>query len=175
MVERRIGDTVIRLVRGDITDMDVEAIVFDITPDLRLGSGYGGAIAQRGGPSIQKELDGFSPLPVGDALVTGAGTMKTTFIVHVNGPKFHEENTEEKLHRAVESALRRAEEKGISQLAFPPIGTGLYQVPLDLCARVLTETISRHLSNSSRLREVVLVALDSREEAPLAAALTKGA
>ncbi len=175
MVERRIGDAVIRLVRGDITDMDVEAIVFDITHDLKLGSGYGGAIAQRGGPSIQKELDGCPPLAVGDALVTKAGTMKTTFIVHVNGPKFHEENTEDKLRRTVDAALRRAEEKGITQLAFPPIGTGLYQVPLDLCARVLTDTVTGHLSNSSRLREVVLVALDSREEEPLAAALAKGA
>ena len=57
MVERRIGNKVIRLVRGDITDMEVEAFAFDITADCQLGSGYGGAIAQRGGKAVQEELN----------------------------------------------------------------------------------------------------------------------
>ena len=52
MIERKVGEKVIRLVTGDITDMDVEAFVFDITEDVKLGSGYGGAIQQRGGIAI---------------------------------------------------------------------------------------------------------------------------
>ena len=86
MVERKVGDKVIRLVRGDITDTEVEAFVFDITDDAKLGSGYGGAIAQRGGPAIQKELDALGKCPKGAALVTSAGDMKATHIIHVNGP-----------------------------------------------------------------------------------------
>ena len=53
MVEKKIGNKTIRLLRGDITDMEIEAFVFDITADCQLGSGYGGAIAQRGGKAIQ--------------------------------------------------------------------------------------------------------------------------
>lgn len=175
MEERRIGDRVVRLIRGDITDLEVEAFVFDITEDLKLGSGYGGAIAQRGGPSVQKQLDALGRLPVGEALVTSAGNMKSTHIVHVNGPKFHEPDTEGKLRRAVTAALTVAKENGIRQIAFPLIGTGLYQVPLDLSARVLVESVAAHLAGDTSIDEVLLVALDSREWAPLAAHFSKEA
>lgn len=175
MEERRIGEKLVRLIRGDITDLEVEAFVFDITEDLKLGSGYGGAVAQRGGPSVQKELDTLGRLPVGEALVTSAGNMKATYIVHVNGPKFHEPDTEGKLRRAVSAALAAAQERGIKQIAFPLIGTGLYQVPLDLSARVLMEAIAAHLNGDTCIEEVVMVALDSRDWAPLAAHFPKGA
>jgi O-acetyl-ADP-ribose deacetylase len=175
MAERKIGDKVLRLVRGDITDMDVQAFVFDITADAKLGSGYGGAIQQRGGIVIQKELDEIDSVPTGTAIMTGAGILKAEHIIHVNGPKFREEDEEGKLRRTVKAALDLAEEKGITQLAFPPIGTGLYQVPMDMCTRVMIEAISSHLANGSSLTEVLLVALDNREYAPFAAAVSKGA
>ena len=73
MVEQRIGERIVRLTRGDITDMEVEAFVFDITPDMKLGSGFGGAIQQRGGIVIQKELDEIGSCPTGEAVVTQAG------------------------------------------------------------------------------------------------------
>ena len=76
--------------------------------------------------------------------------LKAEYIVHVNGPKFKEQDEEGKLRRSVQSALRRAEEKGVKRLAFPPIGTGLYQVPLDLCARVMVDTITEHLQQDTR-------------------------
>ena len=174
MAERKIGDRVVRLVRGDITDMEVEAFVHDLTSDCKLGSGYGGAITSRGGKAVQDQLNEVGTLPVGEAVVTTGGGMKARYIVHVNGPKFHEPDTSGKLARAVKSALRRADEKGLEVLAFPPIGTGLYQVPLDLCARVLLETVTEHLKGPTTLKEVHLVALDQREEKPLAAALDGG-
>jgi O-acetyl-ADP-ribose deacetylase (regulator of RNase III) len=175
MAERKIGDKVLRLVRGDITDMDVQAFVFDITEDAKLGSGYGGAIQQRGGIVIQKELDEIGSVPKGTAVMTEAGILKAERIIHVNGPKFREEGEEEMLRRTTTAALALAEEKGISQIAFPPIGTGLYQVPLDLCARVMVQTISEHLESTSSVKEVLLVALDNREHVPLEAAISKGA
>ncbi len=174
-MERKIGDKVIRLVVGDITDIEVDAFVFDITEDAKLGSGYGGAIAQRGGPSVQKELDGIGACPAGEAVITEAGKMKANHIIHCNGPKFNEPDTEGKLKRAIESALDRAQEKGIARLAFPPIGTGLYQVPLDLCARVTLNTVTERLKGKTSLSEVLLVALDPREYKPFQAEMEKGA
>jgi len=174
MAEKKIGDKVIRLVRGDITNLEVEAFVYDITADAKLGTGYGGAISQRGGPTIQKELAEIGSCPTGEAIVTSAGTMKAKHIIHVNGPKFFEPDTEGKLRRATQAALQRAEEKGIRQLAFPPVGTGLYQVPLDLCARVMVDTVEEHLKRDSGLNEVLFVALDTREFKPLQAKIQGG-
>jgi O-acetyl-ADP-ribose deacetylase (regulator of RNase III) len=176
MVEKRIGNKVIRLVRGDVTDLEVDAFVFDITSDCQLGSGYGGAIAQRGGRAVQEELDSVGTLPTGEAVVTGAGEMKANYIIHANGPKFHERGTAEKLEKTTRSVLRRADEKGITRLALPPIGTGMYQVPLDLCANVMVDTVAEHLKNGTTSLEVVsFVALDSREYKPLQAKIEGGA
>ncbi len=87
MVERQIGGSKLRLVRGDITELEVEAFVFDITEDVKLGSGYGGAIQQRGGIMIQKELDAIGQLPDRRGVVTEAGMLKAEHIIHVNGPE----------------------------------------------------------------------------------------
>jgi O-acetyl-ADP-ribose deacetylase (regulator of RNase III) len=175
MAEKQIGNKVLRLVRGDITDMEIEAFVFDITEDVKLGSGFGGAIQQRGGIVIQKELDDIGSCPTGEAVVTEAGILKADWIIHANGPKFREEDEENKLRKTVQSALARAEEKGVKRLAFPPMGTGLYQVPLDLCTRVMVETISQHLANGSTLDEVLIVAPDNREFNPFKAKIEEGA
>jgi len=174
MVERKVGNRVIKVVKSDITDMEVEAFVYDLTPDCKLGSGYGGAIAARGGKAVQDQLNAIGTLPAGEAVVTTGGNMKAKFIIHVNGPKFLEPDTRGKLARVVESALKRGDEKGMTRMAFPPIGTGLYQVPLDLCASVLLDTVERHLQGPTSLEEVLFVALDSREYKPLAAALEGG-
>lgn len=175
MVEKQIGDKVLRLVRADITEIEVEAFVFDITEDVKLGSGFGGAIQQRGGIVIQKQLDEIGSCPTGEAVVTEAGILKADWIIHANGPKFREEDEEAKLRKTVQSALARANEKGVKRLAFPPIGTGLYQVPLDLCTRVMVDTISEHLANGSTLDEVLIVAPDNREFNPFEAKMKEGA
>ncbi len=175
MAERHIGDKVLRLVRGDITDMEVEAFVFDITENVKLGSGFGGAIQQRGGVVIQKQLDEIGRCPTGEAVVTEAGLLKADWIIHANGPKFREEDEEAKLRSTIQSALTRAEEKGVKRLAFPPMGTGLYQVPLDLCTRVMVDTICGHLANGSGLEEVLIVAPDNREYNPFKATIEEGA
>jgi O-acetyl-ADP-ribose deacetylase (regulator of RNase III) len=175
MTERKVGDKKLRLVNGDITEVEVDAFVFDITEDVKLGSGYGAAIQQRGGIVIQKQLDEIGACPTGEAVVTEAGILKADWIIHANGPKFREEDEEDKLRKTVASALARAEEKGVKTLAFPPIGTGLYQVPVDLCARVMVETIANHLENGSGIDEVLVVAPDRREFEPFKAQVEKGA
>ena len=174
MAERRIGNKVMRLVQGDITTMEVEAFVHDITSDVKLGSGFGSAIQQRGGVVIQKELDAFGHLPVGESVVTQAGLLKANFIIHSNGPKFREEAEEAKLRSTVRSALARAEENGVRVLAMPPIGAGVYQVPVDLCARVMVDEVAAHLQNSGSVQEVLFVVRDSRESKPFEASIQKG-
>ena len=175
MIEKRVGDKVMRLIKADITELEVEAFVHDITEDLKLGSGFGSAIQQRGGIIIQKELDEYGHLPVGEAVITQAGILKAEYIIHTNGPKFKEENEEGKLRSAVKSVLRVADEKGVKRLAIPPIGTGLYQVPMDLCVRVMVDTVAGHLENNTTLEEVLIVTMDEREYEPFKEAIEGGA
>jgi O-acetyl-ADP-ribose deacetylase (regulator of RNase III) len=157
-------DSVIQLVIGDFTALEVESIVYYASHDLALGSGFGNAIAVRGGVAIQEELKEHDPLETGQAIVTGAGLLKANYIVHAVGPRFREDNLEEKLHLTIKNALNIAKEKGIKQIAFPPMGAGFYGVPLDLCAKVMLEEINIHLSGNSSIEEVVICVIDKREQ-----------
>ena len=158
---KRINDGVVRLIKGDISDLDVDAFVFYAQPDLALGSGFGTAISVRGGPMIQKELEELGPVAAGEAVVSGAGNLKARFIVHAVGPRFQEENLEENLRTTVVNSLRRAEEKGIERLAFPAMGAGYYGIPADLCARVMLDVIEKYLSGETKLSDVVICLLDT--------------
>ncbi|MBD3165997.1 O-acetyl-ADP-ribose deacetylase, partial [bacterium] len=122
----QVNGTDIRVITGDLTDMDVEAIVFYAEDNLKLGSGFGNAVTMRGGPSIQEELKELAPLKPLHAVVSAAGNLKAKHIVHVNGPKFQERDLEGKLRTAIFNTLQAAEEKGIKHLAFPPMGAGFY-------------------------------------------------
>jgi O-acetyl-ADP-ribose deacetylase (regulator of RNase III) len=165
--KKKVNQSTIRLTQGDITDIEIEAFVFYARPELKLGSGFGNAIAVRGGPTIQKTLDGMAtPLEVGEAVATEAGNLKAKYIIHAVGPAFQEENTEEKLRKTVESSLRLAEEKGIQQIAIPLMGAGFYGVPMDVSAKVTLGTVKDYLTKNTGVKEVVAVALDSRELGP---------
>jgi O-acetyl-ADP-ribose deacetylase (regulator of RNase III) len=161
--EKRINGKVIRLMRGDITEQDIDCFVFYAQSNLKLGSGFGGAITVRGGPTIQKELDAQAPIESCQAVLSEAGHLKAKYIIHANGPKFQEPNTEAKLRTTVLNALKTAEDKGLKRIAFPPMGTGFYGVPLGVSARVMFDTFSDFVINGGRLEEVVVCVQDSRE------------
>jgi O-acetyl-ADP-ribose deacetylase (regulator of RNase III) len=152
---------VIRLLKGDITELDVDAFVHYARPDLALGSGFGTAISVRGGPGIQRQLAELAPVGVGDAVVTDAGELRARHIIHAVGPRFQEPETEAKLRATMTAAWRRAVERGVSRLAFPAMGAGYYGVPNDLCARVMLETIRALLAESGSVTEVVICVLDT--------------
>jgi O-acetyl-ADP-ribose deacetylase (regulator of RNase III) len=169
--EMRVGYSGVRLVRGDITLLEVDAFVFYARPDLALGTGFGTAISQRGGPAIQKELNQLGPVDTGHAVVTGGGKLNAHFIVHAVGPRFNEPDTEAKLRSTVLATLKAAEEKGVRRIALPPMGAGFYAVPLELCARVMVKTIQEYLQGETAIEEVFLCVMDQREFAPFAAQL----
>ncbi len=169
----RIGRGVLRLVKADITELEVDAFVFYAQPDLALGSGFGTAISVRGGPTIQTELEALGPLATGEAVVSSAGRLKAQYIVHAVGPRFQEEDTESKLRTTVLNALKRADEKGLERIAFPAMGAGFYGIPSDVCARVMLDVFKTHLSGETPIRELTVCVLDTLQyqafEAELAA------
>ena len=159
----QIKKSVVRLIKGDITDLDVDAFVFYAGPDLALGSGFGGAIAVRGGPSVQKELEELAPVATGEAVISGAGGLKAQHIIHAVGPRFQEEETEGKLRTTVINALKRAEEAQVERIAFPAMGAGYYGIAPDLSARVMLEVIEGHLLGETGITEVVICVFDTRQ------------
>ena len=157
----KVNNSVVRLVKDDVTDLDVSAFVYYAQHDLALGSGFGTAISVRGGPTVQKELDAMGPLATGDVVVSTAGNLKADYIVHAVGPRFQEEGIEAKLRTTMVNALKAAETKGIVSVAFPAMGAGYYGIAPDLCARVMTEEIQKHLSGDTCIKEVVICVFDS--------------
>ena len=170
-MKKKLKNTVLRLVKGDITEAEVEAFVFYANENLKLGTGFGGAIAVRGGPSIQKKLDEIGGAKTTESVLTEAGDLKAKYIIHSVGPKHNEAETERKLKETMASALKVAEEKGITQLAFPPMGSGFYGVPPDVCSRVMLESIKEHVSGKTGLKEVVVVVQENRDFQPFEAVL----
>jgi O-acetyl-ADP-ribose deacetylase (regulator of RNase III) len=169
MLKAEFNKSSLGVMKADITNTDHDAFVFYARSDLKLGSGFGNAIALRGGPSIRKELEHQMPLKVTEAVVTTAGAMKAKHIIHANGPKFQEENLEAKLKATIINVLKIAELNGIKSIAFPPMGTGFYGVPLDASIGITIDTIADYLGNGSDIREVVVCGNDSREYGPLEA------
>ncbi len=161
-----VKKSTVRLMRGDITDMEVEAFVFYARHDLQLGSGFGTAISVRGGPSVQNELKELGVAKTTDAIVTGAGKMKASHIIHAVGPRFQEEDLRSKLEVTVRNCLSQADQKGIKQIAFPAMGTGFYGVPLQTSAEVTLKTICDYLSGDTKITEVIVCLIDSREYQP---------
>ncbi len=157
----KINQSSVRLVRDDITELDVDAFVFYAQEDLALGTGFGTAISVRGGPAVQKELEELGPLETCQAVVSEAGKLKAKFIVHAVGPRFQEEDIEGKLRTTMRNSLKLAEDKGVQRIAFPAMGAGYYGVPRDLCARVMLEEIKSHLAGTTGIQEVVICVLDT--------------
>jgi O-acetyl-ADP-ribose deacetylase (regulator of RNase III) len=159
----RINQTDIHLMNADITELEVDAFVFYAQSDLMLGSGFGGMISTRGGSGIQKELEDLAPVATGEAVATSAGKLNASHIIHAVGPRFQEKDTESKLRSTMRATLSRAEELGVKRLAFPAMGAGYYGVPLELCAQVMLDEISRHLRGETKIEELIVCVLDSRQ------------
>jgi O-acetyl-ADP-ribose deacetylase (regulator of RNase III) len=164
--ELQIDTRSLRLTKGDITALPIEAFVYYARHDLALGSGYGTAIAVRGGPEVQKEVTPLGPLETTQVAVSGAGEMEAKKIIHAVGPRFQEEDLETKLETTVRNCLKAAEEAGIKEVAFPAMGAGFYGVPLEVSARITLDTIRQHLAGDTTIDNVVVCLMDNREYQP---------
>jgi len=159
----KINNSIVKLTKGDITDLEIEAFVFYAESDLKLSSGFGNAIATRGGPIVAKELEELGALSESEATVSGSGNMKSTYIVHANGPKFQEPDTPHKLKKTILNALAAAENRGIKRIAFPGMGTGFYGIPKPLAARVMHEAFEEYLAVNNQIEELVVCLMENRE------------
>ena len=147
------------MVRGDLLEEPVEAIVNAANGALAHGGGVAGIISRAAGPDLQAASDaqvrthGF--FPTGSAVATTAGKLPFKGVIHAVGPRFGEGEEEEKLFTALNASLHLAREKGWESVAFPAVSAGIFAVPLDICARAYIKA-----GRASPLRKVRLCLRD---------------
>jgi len=160
------GKITIQLVQADITALDTDAIVNAANENLRHGGGVAGVIAKNGGPAIQQESTRWvkenGPVRTGSAAITGAGNLKTSFVIHAVGPVMGSGNEDEKLRSATLSAIQLAEQYNLKSIAFPAISTGIFGYPMDRCARIMIETAIDYSSRASSLERIAFCLYDKK-------------
>jgi O-acetyl-ADP-ribose deacetylase (regulator of RNase III) len=152
-----MGRIVLR--EGDITAEPVDAIVNAANSALVLGAGVAGAIAAKGGPSIQAECDAHGPVAVGGAAVTGAGSLPARFVIHAAGMPPGGAASEASVRSALASSLELADARGCRSVAVPAIGAGIGGLAPRRCAEVLLEVARAHLAGATGIQEIRFVLL----------------
>ena len=167
------GNLKLVVYQGDLTKENVDAIVNPANDHLQHGGGAAGAIVKAGGRSIQDESDdimkkrGKRPLQPGEVELTAGGRLPCKFVVHAVGPVWnhHPPNTAmQLLSNAVFNSLCLACRNGARSVSIPAISSGLYQVPVDVCARVLFDTVVHFASKADKstpLKEIHFVNIES--------------
>lgn len=146
--EKTINGKTLRLVQGDITERDVDAIVNAANSLLQHGGGVAGAIVRKGGQIIQEESNKIGYTPVGTAAITVAGKLPAKFVIHAVGPRMGEGDEDNKLKSAVLSSLKLASQKGLKSISMPAISSGIFGFPKDRCANILVHEGARFLKEN---------------------------
>ena len=127
------------MVRGNLLEETVDAIVNAANGRLAHGGGVAAIISRAAGPALQAESNDIvknrGPIPTGSAVVTTAGKLPFKGVIHAVGPRQGEGGEEEKLFQALSSAFRLAQERGWNSVSFPAVSSGIFAVPLEICAR----------------------------------------
>ena len=169
--ESNFLDGRVRVVVGDITRQDVEAIVNAANSSLLGGGGVDGAIHRAGGREILEECREIrrtrfpEGLPPGEAVITSGGKLAALYVIHTVGPIYGEnqEKEAELLANCYHNSLTLAVEKNLTSMAFPAISTGIYGYPLAEAAEVSSKTIENFLATDRQLKEVRLVFFQARD------------
>jgi O-acetyl-ADP-ribose deacetylase len=152
----------IRLVHGDITAQEVDAIVNAANSSLLGGGGVDGAIHRAGGPAILAECRELGGCPTGEVRVTGAGELPARYVIHAVGPVWAggAEGEPELLASCYRSAVEQAAMRGCRSVAFPAISCGVYGYPLDLAAGTALDAVLAALYAHPQVEEVCFVLFD---------------
>jgi len=163
--EITVGKSKIKLVKGDITDQETEAIVNAANSSLMGGGGVDGAIHRRGGPKILEECKKIrvtqwpKGLPTGKAVITSGGNLKARYVIHTVGPIWHGGNRDEPrlLSDSYRNSLELAVSRGVKTIAFPSISTGAYGYPVEKAGRIALKTVKSFLEERESPEEVRFV------------------
>lgn len=156
-----IGDCELKVVLGDITDCDTDAIVNAANNELEMGGGVAGAIKRKGGQIIEDEAVKKGPIKIGDAIATGAGKLKARHVIHAATMGLDHKTDEIKIRDSCSSALKVADSLKIKSVALPALGCGVGGFPLKASAKIMAQQVWKHLrEEKSGLKEIIFCLRD---------------
>ncbi|KYK33848.1 MAG: Appr-1-p processing protein [Theionarchaea archaeon DG-70-1] len=134
--------TKIKIVKGDIAEIEADVLVNAANNHLWMGAGVAGALKRAGGKRIEEEAVKKGPIPVGDAVETTAGNLKAKYVIHAAVMGQDLQTDESKVRNATRNSLKLADKLGVNSVAFPALGTGVGGFPLGRCAQVMLEEVA---------------------------------
>lgn len=148
----------IEVIRADITELDLDAIVNAANSSLLGGGGVDGAIHAAAGPELLRECSALGGCPTGEARITAGYDLRARFVIHTVGPVWHEgrDNEAELLASCYRNCMRLANENGLQTIAFPAISTGIFGYPVDQAALIaVSEIITAGGADNNTIEQVV--------------------
>ncbi len=157
----KIKDTEIKIIRADLTTLNVAAIVNAANNKLVMGGGVAGAIKKRGGQAIEDEAVKKGPIDIGKAVFTNAGELPAKYVIHAATMGLDFKTDETKIRDSARSALALAEELKVESIAFPALGCGTGGFPLLASAKIMAQEVLRHVKyEKSGLKEIIFCLFD---------------
>ncbi|HEY4387113.1 MAG TPA: O-acetyl-ADP-ribose deacetylase [Ktedonobacteraceae bacterium] len=158
-----INDVTFILRRGNIVEVEAEAIVNAANAALAGGGGVDGAIHRAAGTSIIEECRKIGGCPPGSAVATSAGRLKASYIFHAVGPIYrHQSDNARLLASAYQACLDLAEQHQISSIAFPALSTGAYGYPIHEATPIALRTVIEHIKKPTSLQRIFFVLFDEK-------------
>jgi O-acetyl-ADP-ribose deacetylase (regulator of RNase III) len=151
----------VEFLQGDLTEMDVDAIVNAANNDLQLGGGVAGAIRRKSGDAIQRECDAIGSVPIGSAVITSGGRLKARHVIHAASMELGGRTSASSLRSSTAHALRIANQHKLKTIAFPAVGTGIAGFPMRECAEIMLQEVAEHFQHPTSLEKIYFVLFDS--------------
>jgi len=163
----KIGKTTVIVERGDITEAEVDAVVNAANSELWMGAGVAGAMKRKGGTVIEEDAVRQGPIEVGEAVLTVAGDLPATHVIHAATMGKDLKTDPNKIAAATQSTLAIVERHKMESVAFPALGSGVGGVPVTQSAEAMVSAVVRHLArgDSSLVRVLFVLYQDEAQKA----------
>jgi O-acetyl-ADP-ribose deacetylase (regulator of RNase III) len=158
--EVKIAQTVVSLIKGDITALQVDALVNAANNHLWMGGGVAVAIKRKGGADIEVEAIKQGPIPVGEVVITSGGKLAARYVIHAAVMGQDLKTDRAKIRQATRASLKLCQEKGLNSVAFPALGTGVGGFPYAEAARAIFSELVDYLNNFTGLKSIVFALFD---------------
>lgn len=154
----------IEITKGDITKLNVDAMVNAANTSLLGGGGVDGAIHRASGPELLEECRKLNGCPTGEAKITRGYSLPAKFVIHTVGPVWNggNHNEDKLLAGCYTNSLYRAVENNVKTIAFPAISTGVYHFPAERAAKIAIKETMNFIEKEKTIKKIIFVCFDER-------------